>query len=165
MSEMKNLTGCRFGRLTVLSRFGSTAAGQARWLARCECGNEVRAPGSDLRLGKTTSCGCARVERLRKLNASHGQSLPTPEYTAWANMKSRCRPEFKERHLYFDRGIRVCREWSDSFEAFLAHIGPKPSPELSLDRIDNDRGYEPGNVRWATASEQRSNQRRVMEAA
>jgi hypothetical protein len=80
-------------------------------------------------------------------------------------MRARCAPNYEEHHLYFDRGIRVCPEWERSFEAFLAHVGIKPDKALSLDRIDNDRGYEPGNVRWATASQQRCNQRAMKEAA
>jgi hypothetical protein len=84
----------------------------------------------------------------------HGLS-GTVEYRAWTNMIWRCR---LGRH-YLDRGITVCPEWEHDFLAFLAHVGPKPSSELTLDRIDNDRGYEPGNVRWATVSEQNRNKR------
>jgi hypothetical protein len=168
MGQLKNLIGQRFGRLSVISQLQSTAAGQARWLARCDCGGEVRAPGADLRQGRTISCGCLKAERVAKLNASHGHSvnrIHTPEYTAWSNMKDRCRPESKDRHLYYDRGIVVCERWARSFEAFFNDMGRKPSPELSLDRIDNDRGYEPGNCRWATAREQRLNQRGMKVAA
>jgi hypothetical protein len=86
----------------------------------------------------------------------------TPEYQAWLAMQKRCavkngHPDYS---TYVERGIRVCREWERSFESFLSHIGPRPSPRHSVDRIDNDRGYEPGNVRWATPSEQLRNTRR-----
>lgn len=164
MSALKDLKGQRFGRLLVVSRLQSTPAGQARWLSLCECGNEVRSPGADLRQGKTTSCGCAKIERCATINASH-RMTGTIEYRTWGNMVSRCEPDSPDHHLYFDRGIAVCAEWRNSFEKFFAHIGPKPDRDLSIDRIDNDRGYEPGNVRWATAREQRLNQRGMKVAA
>ncbi len=84
------------------------------------------------------------------------------EYSTWCNMKSRCNNPRRLNYKYYGgRGIRVCDEWAgaDGFERFLAHIGPKPSPRHSVDRIDNARGYEPGNVRWATAQQQVRNQR------
>jgi hypothetical protein len=96
-------------------------------------------------------------------SVTHGHTrghAMTPEYTAWMSMRRRCEdprgPMF--RH-YGGRGISVCRRWRKSFEAFLADVGPRPSPLHSLDRIDNDRNYEPGNVRWATRIEQASNKR------
>lgn len=82
----------------------------------------------------------------------------TPEYIAWQAMKRRCSPKWPKRHLYFDRGIRVSDEWLD-FRVFFAAVGPKPSLAHQLDRIDNERGYEPGNVRWADICTQRRNQR------
>ena len=83
----------------------------------------------------------------------------TPEYIAWQAMKRRCSPTWYKRYLYFDRGIRVSDKWVSDFAAFFAHLGPKPSKSHQLDRIDNERGYEPGNVRWADIYTQRRNQR------
>lgn len=84
----------------------------------------------------------------------------TPEYWVWRSMKLRCLvPTHHNFSLYGGRGISICKEWVDSFMAFFAHIGPRPTSEHSLDRIDNERGYEPGNVRWATAKEQARNRR------
>lgn len=92
----------------------------------------------------------------------HGMSH-TPEYSAWRNMVGRCTPGSRRyevhREYYGDRGITVCDQWRASFVNFLADVGPRPSDQHSLDRIDNDKGYEPGNVRWATASEQAQNRR------
>ena len=90
----------------------------------------------------------------------------SPEYQAWLNMRARCdgRSDSARRH-YVARGITVCDRWATSFEAFLADVGPRPSPEHSIDRIDNEGNYEPGNVRWATRTEQARNTRttRIVE--
>lgn len=95
-------------------------------------------------------------------NRRHGMT-GTPEYNAWLKMRKRCgNPKDKAYRNYGARGIHVCPEWQRSFEAFFAHVGPKPSPDLSIDRIDNDRGYEPGNVRWADTSTQNRNRRPFM---
>jgi len=90
-----------------------------------------------------------------------GNGGMTPEYRAWANMKTRCyAPSYRGYHNYGGRGIRVADEWRNSFEAFYAHVGPRPSAQHSIDRIDNGGNYEPGNVRWATRNEQQGNKRR-----
>lgn len=92
----------------------------------------------------------------------HGESIGrgTAEFQAWAGMVSRCsNPNGGDYPNYGGRGIRVCKEWQDSYLAFLGHVGRKPSPQHSLDRIDNDGNYEPGNVRWATRAEQNLNRR------
>ena len=84
----------------------------------------------------------------------------TPEWVAWKNMRSRCYdPKDKRYDAYHGRGITVCQEWLESFEAFFEHVGPKPSPKHTLDRKDNDKNYEPGNVRWATHIQQNNNKR------
>lgn len=112
---------------------------------------------------------CARHYQRVKANGSpdirrsykHGEAARTPEYWAWTNMIARCtNPEHKEWHNYGARGITVCGEWRNSFVAFLVALGRKTSPEHSLDRIDNNGNYEPGNVRWATKREQLRNTRR-----
>jgi hypothetical protein len=110
-----------------------------------------------MRSGNTKSCGCLAAD----VRTKNGQTS-MPEYRHWRSMIKRCSapPSWKDYHSYGGRGIRVCQEWLDSFEAFAAHIGPRPSPRHSVDRIDNDRGYEPGNVRWATHSQQLRNTRR-----
>ena len=81
----------------------------------------------------------------------------SPEYTAWLNMKRRCSPDHERRDRYFDRGIKVCPEWELSFESFIRDMGPRPGPGYSVEREDNDRGYEPGNCIWATTKQQSSN--------
>ena len=92
---------------------------------------------------------------------THGESNrgnPTPEYAAWAAMKQRCTNRNAPPFIHYGaRGISVCERWMNSFEAFLADVGRRPSPKHSIDRIDNDGDYEPGNVRWATRKEQRAN--------
>lgn len=102
-----------------------------------------------------------RGENLRKYDHSGPTYRTRPdEYRAWAGMKTRClNPEFKDWNLYGGRGITVCPKWSSSFVEFFRDMGPRPSPLHSLDRKDSDGNYEPGNCRWATAIEQRHNQR------
>jgi hypothetical protein len=90
----------------------------------------------------------------------HGAS-GTPEHRAWKLMLGRCRRTHPKRAIYFDRGIKVCVRWRRSFVLFLGDIGPRPSPQHSIDRIKNHLGYQPGNVRWATASQQSHNSRAV----
>jgi hypothetical protein len=132
------------------------------WVCRCICGTERVVLGDSLTYSKSKSCGCTKAEITRKTMTTHGQSGRTSEYLAWASMKNRClNPNNKDYPYYGGRGIMIYEPWIDSFEAFYAYIGPKPSRNHSLDRWpNNDTGhYEPGNIRWATRKEQSNNTR------
>lgn len=147
----------KFGRLTLLaSKVGKTADGHivGRWV--CDCGAEVRIAESRVRNGYTRSCGCLSADVSRVTNRKHGRRN-TLEYSSWQSMKARCLDHAnKDYPRWGGRGVAVCPEWAASFEAFFDHIGPRPAG-TTLDRIDNDRGYEPGNVRWATNQQQAAN--------
>ncbi len=157
----RNLIGQTFGKLTVIESLGRLPIPNSQkrpfWLCNCSCGQTCEAREDALVSGRRTSCG----ECLGYFHKKHG-ATGTPEYTAWRGMYSRCHaPADKSYHNYGGRGITVCQEWQDSFQAFFDHIGPKPGKEYSVDRIDNNRGYEPGNVRWATSSQQNLNKRNI----
>lgn len=149
-----NMVGLTFGRLTVLSRLPSDMHGNAKWLCRCECGNESTPLGQALRSGATHSCGCLAVEKA-SANKTHGASH-TAAYKAWFGMLQRCtNPNNGKWHRYGGRGIAVCDRWL-SYENFLADMGPRPAA-MTLDRRENDGNYEPSNCRWATQKQQGNN--------
>lgn len=157
--------GATFNRWTVVGAAPPhPTRGSARVECRCVCGSVRVVDRYGLVSGHTKSCGCIKVERALALVATkpgrtHGLTR-TPEHAAWQNMLARCeRPQHPGYADYGGRGIRVCAAWRDSFDTFLADVGPRPSPRHSLDRRDNESGYEPGNVRWATATEQQRNSR------
>ena len=158
-----DLTGKRFGRLTALRYVGlSNHRGhqrKARWECRCDCGNKKIVVSQSLRMGHTRSSGCLFIEMLKaraKHNARH-----TPEYEACWHSIQRCdNPNNTSWPDYGGRGIKICKEWRRDFSAFVNHIGKKPTPDHSLDRIDNDRDYEPGNVKWSTRQQQNGNKRK-----
>lgn len=153
---IRDLSDQQFGKLTVLTRTQSDKHGNARWLCRCECGTEKAVATPELVRGKTKSCGCSQG---KKPQTAYGKRHGTRLYDAWRNMKGRCyKPSRPDYVNYGGRGITVCQRWLDDFEAFAADMG-EPPKEMSLDRIDNDKNYEPANCRWATRAEQNSNQR------
>lgn len=162
-----NLTGQRFGRATVVERVASNRHWHTRWRMRCDCGTEFLADTSNLRRGRTQSCGCHRLGRPHERHghaAGNGQPRSqhrgSPEYRVWRNMRDRClNPNDTAYPEYGGRGIRICERWS-SFQAFLADMGPRPSLRHSIEREDVHGNYEPGNCRWAIQKEQMRNTRR-----
>lgn len=156
-----NLEGQRFGRLVALSKEPARSDAETRWRCRCDCGVEKAIRTKDLRRGMVRSCGCHKRARTIERNKSHGLT-GSPEYISWAAMVQRCsNPKATHFEYYGGRGIGVCERWSNSFDLFLSDVGPRPGPGFSLDRIDNSRGYEPGNVRWASRIDQMQNTRRA----
>ena len=182
-----DVTGQRYGKLVAVLMVGS-ANGRRRWECQCDCGKTVAVQQNNLQSGNTTSCGCSHIGKTmpnRKkprrdlgrlgMKPRHGHSCgynKTVEYNAWLNIQARC---FDEKcpvyPRYGGRGIGMCEGWRGSFELFLESMGTKPNPNLSIDRIDNDRGYDCGkcddciargalfNCRWATKKEQSRNMR------
>lgn len=163
-------TGNRHGRLTVLG-LGTSPNREIYWLCQCDCGSQVTVRGSSLRRGTTRSCGCLQREvSSRVLVSLHEAGLWTTHghtrgrrksrtYRSWASMIARVTNPSNDRFQdYGGRGITVCNRWR-AFENFLDDMGERPDG-MSLDRIDNDGNYEPGNCRWATPRQQQRNSRR-----
>lgn len=154
MSRTVDITGQVFGRLTVIESAGSHNK-RARWLCRCNCGNEKIVDGQSLRRGHVKSCGCFRreVSHLR----THGQT-GTRLFKAWDSMRQRCRNSGHHAFgRYGGRGILICSDW-ERFEAFRDWaIANGYASDLTIDRIDNHGNYEPGNCRWIPKSEQNRN--------
>ncbi len=151
--------GRRFGRWTLLGE--APPLKNRRVLCRCDCGVERAVGITDLFGGRSRACrACCMI--------AHGHATVaarSAEYRAWSSMRSRCTKPMNDRYpRYGGRGIRIAPEWlgRGGFARFLAHVGPRPSPQHSLDRVDNDGNYEPGNVRWATRREQYANRRNTV---
>lgn len=158
MRKSKEMIGLTFGRLRVISKAPNKGRCH-RWNCLCECGKTTMSHGGSLRGGDSQSCGCLRTERSAAALTKHSRT-DSAEYRAWTDMKTRCyNRKYKDWPHWGGRGITVCAEWLHDFAAFFAHVGERPSSKHSIDRRDNSRGYEPGNVRWATSSEQNRNRR------
>jgi len=147
----------RFGRLTLIHTLPErTSDKHVVGLWKCDCGVEKPIALSRVRNGYSKSCGCLTREASIAYNRKHGRRY-TREYASWSAMKARCLdPNNKDYPRWGGRGVKLCTEWAESFEAFFDYVGPRPAG-TTLDRIDNNRGYEPGNVRWATNAQQAVN--------
>lgn len=165
MSARIDLTGKRFGSWIVKSYAGMNKIGQPCWKCLCDCGTRREVVGQTLRAGKSVSCGCTKGAAIAKARTTHGHSgngVETRTYRIWKAMVKRCNPnntwDKQAITYYIKRGITVCERWK-KYEPFLEDMGACPAKK-SIDRIDNYKGYEPGNCRWATNLEQAHNKRK-----
>lgn len=159
MAVLQNIIGQQFSRLTVIA-FAGRRKRRAYWRCRCTCRRTVVVLGENLKSGRTKSCSCLKEERLEE---SHQNAFVTPEkrraHACWARAKSRVlNPNDSSWHRYGARGITMCKQWIKSFKRFYADMGPCPEG-MSLDRINNNGNYEPGNCRYATPTMQARNRR------
>ena len=159
-TKLNDLTGKRFGKLVVIKR-AENQGNNRQWFCKCDCGTEKIIGGRHLTSGNTVSCGCYRHEI--KSHYIHGQR-GTRLYGVWSNIINRCQnPNYRKYCDYGGRGVNICDEWRNDYMAFFLYVSALPhfnEPGYSIDRIDNSGNYEPGNVRWATASQQAVNRRK-----
>lgn len=166
MGRLIDLAGLRFGRLTVVERYGRYPKGEVTWLCKCDCGETTIVNGVHLRSGDTKSCGCITRETPRRkgwCHEVHGLSR-SRLYSVYRGMKTRCySKKAKYYGIYGGRGIKICDEWLSNFMSFYNWAVENGYEEgLSIDRIDNDGDYEPSNCRWATAVVQTRNRRKTI---
>lgn len=159
MGKFRDLTGLKFGRLTVIS-VSCVKRGRYHWNCICECGGTLSVEGTRITSGNTSSCGCIFREIMVKRNTTHGKSR-TRENLSWKNAKQRC---YNKNHPYYKnyggRGIIMCDRWINSFTNFISDMGVAPSNKHTLERMDVNGNYEPSNCKWATYKEQARNTRR-----
>lgn len=166
MPKLVNHAGKRFGRWTVLDYCNNSL-----WRCCCDCGNEKNIKARYLTSGNSQSCGCLRNERVKAASwrmTIHGESRlggkGTKEYRTWQGVIRRCTSPKKKYRNYSGRGIKICKHWRISFKNFLADVGRAPSTRHSIDRINVDGDYEPGNVCWSTPFDQVHNRRKYKDA-
>lgn len=162
MPKPIDLTGQYFGYWKVIERFANTEGRCTKWLCECKCGTRKVVNGATLRNGTSKSCGCMRTELLIERVRTHGKRK-TRLYRIWAQMIQRTTNKNQKDYDYYgERGIAVCKEWRESFDTFEQWAKENGYAEnLTIDRKDNNKGYEPGNCHWVTMKEQSRNTRRT----
>lgn len=158
--SLADIAGHRFGKLVAVLPVAMTKSG-AVWLFQCDCGEEKQVRLGNVRNGHTSSCGCLHRQKAKEANTTHNMSR-TAVYKVWAAMVGRCcNPDDAGYPHYGGRGINVAQRWRESFAAFIEDMGPRPTANHSIERLDNDGNYEPGNCVWLVQKEQGQNTRRV----
>lgn len=157
MNKSLSLIGKKIGMLTVIDVDRSSSTKYLKMICKCECGTTKSMYSSYLLSGRAKSCGCQQNKGKKGINKKHGMT-GTRIYREWASMRRRCRKNSPDSKNYYERGIKVCNEWDNDFISFYEWaVKNGYSDSLSLDRINNNKGYSPDNCRWVTIEEQQSN--------